>query len=201
MAGMTAVPGVARDIREVMADIGRHWGWVAAFGVLSIALGVVVLVWPNATVVVVASLLGAYLLVSGIFQVVNAFSATLLQTGYRWLIGISGVLSILLGLYAFRSISHSVTILVLLIGYSWLLRGFSLLFDSIAAPKGMPGRGWAAFTGILDIVAGLVVLMYPGPSLSALTLLAGIWLIILGLTEIVGAFRIRSLGQTAAGTT
>jgi uncharacterized membrane protein HdeD (DUF308 family) len=192
----TAVPGVVgRDVRDVMAAIGRHWGWVLAFGILSVLLGVCMLVWPSATVVVIATFLGAYLLVSGIFQVVNAFAASELTTGFRWLIAISGVLSILLGLYAFRSIAHSVEILVLLIGFAWLLRGFSVLFDGIAA-KGVPGRGWAITMGILGIVAGLVVLMYPGPSLWALTLVVGIWLIILGVAEIVGAFRLRSLAAS-----
>ena len=52
--------------------------------------------------------------------------------------------------------------------------------------------------GILGIVAGLVVLMYPGPSLWALTLVVGIWLIVLGVAEIVGAFRLRGLAASAA---
>src|ERR1700740_1649448 len=99
----TAVSGVVgNDVRDVLAAIGRHWGWVLAFGILSVALGVCLLVLPNATVVVIATFLGAYLLVSGMFQVVNAFAFSELTTGYRWLIGISGFLSILLGLYAFR---------------------------------------------------------------------------------------------------
>jgi uncharacterized membrane protein HdeD (DUF308 family) len=194
----TAVEGVVgNDVRDVLVAIGRHWGWVLTFGILSVLLGICLLVWPSASVVVIATFLGAYLLVSGIFQVVNGFALSELSTGFRWLIGISGFLSILLGLYAFRSIAHSVTILVLLIGFAWLLRGFTQLFDAIGA-KGMPGRGWAITTGILGIIAGLVVLMYPGPSLWALTLISGIWLIVLGIAEIVGAFRLRSLGQSAA---
>ena len=192
----TAVPGVDNDIRDVMAAVGRHWGWVLTFGILSILLGICMLVWPSATIVVISAFLGAYLLVSGIFQIVNAFAASMLTTGFRWLIGISGVLSVLLGLYAFRSIAHSVAILVLLIGFGWMIRGFAQLFEAIA-DKGTPARGWQITMGILGVLAGLVVLMYPGPSLWALTLVVGIWLIVLGVAEIVGAFQLRKLASAA----
>jgi len=193
MADTAAVGGT--DVRDMLVGIGRHWGWVLTFGVLSILLGICMLVWPGGTIVVIAAFLGAYLLVSGIFQIVNAFAASELSTGFRWLVGISGVLSVLLGLFAFRSIAHSVAILVLIIGFGWMIRGFAQLFDAIA-DKGTPARGWQITMGILGVVAGLVVLMYPAPSLWALTLVAGIWLIVLGVAEIVGAFQLRKLAAS-----
>jgi uncharacterized membrane protein HdeD (DUF308 family) len=190
MADTAAVGGT--DVRDMLVGIGRHWGWVLAFGILSILLGICMLVWPGGTIVVIGAFLGAYLLVSGIFQIVNAFAANELTAGFRWLIGISGLLSVLLGLFAFRSIAHSVAILVLLIGFGWMIHGFAQLFDAIA-DKSTPARGWQIAMGILGIVAGLVVLIYPAPSLWALTLVAGIWLIVLGVAEIVGAFQLRKL--------
>jgi uncharacterized membrane protein HdeD (DUF308 family) len=176
----------------MLVSVGRHWGWVLTFGILSVLLGIAVLVWPSGTILVVSVFLGAYLLVSGIFQIVSAFTASELSGGFRALIGVSGFLSFLLGLFAFRSFAHSVAILVLLIGFSWLLRGFSQLIDAIS-DKTLPGRGWQIFSGILGIVAAFVVLMYPAPSLWILTLIAGIWLIVLGVVEIVAAFRLRKL--------
>lgn len=194
MAGTAAAGTTDTDIRDMMAGIGRHWGWVLTFGILSVLLGICMLVWPSGTVIVIATFLGAYLLVSGIFQIVNAFAASELSGGVRWLIGISGFLSFVLGLFAFRSIAHSVAILVLLIGFGWLIRGFSMLMDAIA-DKGTPARGWQITMGILSIVAALVVLIYPAPSLWALTLVAGIWLIVLGVAEIVGSFQLRKLAS------
>lgn len=186
--------GTTGDIRDVMVGIGKHWGWLLTFGLLSVLLGIVVLVWPGKTIVVVATFLGAYLLVSGIFQIVNAFAADMLTGGFRWLIGISGFLSVLLGLFSFRSIAHSLAILVLLIGFGWLVRGFSQLIDAIA-DKATPMRGWQIFSGILGIIAGLVVLMYPSPSLVALAAVSGIWLIVLGVAEVFGSFQVRSLAH------
>jgi uncharacterized membrane protein HdeD (DUF308 family) len=182
------------DVKAVLAGVGRHWGWLLAFGVLSVALGVVLLVWPGRTILVLSVFLGAYLLVSGIFQVVAAFAMSDQTTGFRWLTGISGFLSILLGMFAFRSLAHSVEILVLLIGFGWMIHGFAELVEGITDHT-TPGRGWQIFWGILGIIAAIVVLVWPAPSLLALAIVAGIWLIVLGLFEIFGAFRLRSVSR------
>ena len=185
------------DIRDVVAGVARHWGWLLTFGILSVLLGIVLLVWPGRTVLVVAVLLGAYLFVSGIFQLIAAFATTEAPGGFRWLTGISGAFSIILGIFALRSWTHAVAILLLLIAFGFLFRGIAELVEGIA-DKGMPGRGWLIFMGIIGIVAGVVVLLYPGDSLVVLAVLSGIWLIVLGVMEIVGAFRLRSVGQAVA---
>jgi uncharacterized membrane protein HdeD (DUF308 family) len=46
--------------------------------------------------------------------------------------------------------------------------------------------------GVLSVLAGLVVLAYPGISLVTLALVLGVWLIIYGVMEIALAFRVRS---------
>jgi uncharacterized membrane protein HdeD (DUF308 family) len=52
--------------------------------------------------------------------------------------------------------------------------------------------------GLLSIVAGIVVLVYPGISLATLAVVLGLWLLVYGIMEIVLAFRLRSAGQAAA---
>ncbi len=46
--------------------------------------------------------------------------------------------------------------------------------------------------GVLSILAGIVVLAYPGITLVTLALVLGVWLIIYGVMEIGLAFRVRS---------
>ena len=184
MASVSSVqpgaPGADGDVRDVFAGIGRHWGWLLAWGLLTALFGICLLVWPSATIVVIATFLGVYLLVSGIFWIVAAFASSAATTGYRWLLGVSGLFSVLLGLTAFQSVAHSVQILVLLIGYGWIFQGFAQLIEGIA-DKGTPGRGWTIVSGIIGIIAGFFVLLYPSPSLATLALLGGIWLIVIGI--------------------
>jgi uncharacterized membrane protein HdeD (DUF308 family) len=62
----------------------------------------------------------------------------------------------------------------------------------------MQGRGWTVVLGLLSIAAGIVVLVWPGISLVTLAVVLGIWLVILGVMEIVLAFQLRSLGRHIA---
>ena len=60
--------------RPVSDLMHRIWTSAILFGFLAAILGVVILVWPGPSIVVAAVVFGVYLVVSGITQVVLAFS-------------------------------------------------------------------------------------------------------------------------------
>ena len=62
------------DEGDTLAALGRAWGLVLFLGIMTLLLGVAFVAWPHATLAVVAYLFGFYLLVSGIFNIVRAFS-------------------------------------------------------------------------------------------------------------------------------
>ena len=57
----------------------------------------------------------------------------------------------------------------------------------------MPARGWFVVSGVLGIIAGLVVIFYSGISLVALTIVLGVWLAIFGVMQVIAAFRLARL--------
>lgn len=183
-------------LNDSLAKAGQHWGLFLAFGVVSVLLGAAMVVWPKATVAVVAILLGAWLIVSGVFSLVASFAASDGDTGGRVLAGIAGALSILLGVMCFRGIFQAVEILALFVGIGWLMRG---IFETVAGlqSKGRPGRGWTITIGVLSILAGIVVLVWPAPSLVVLAWISGIWLVVLGVFECISAFGMRSAAKAA----
>ncbi|RKE22334.1 HdeD family acid-resistance protein [Streptomyces sp. TLI_171] len=166
------------------------WQAVLAGGLISLALGIVVVVWPKQTLWVVGVLFGVYLLVIGVVQLVAAFG-THVATAMRVLAFISGAICVLLGLLCFRSAAQSVLLLALWIGIGWLFRGITHL-AAVASDPQMPARGWQGFVGGLSVVAGIVLMVWPAHSIKALAVLAACGLIVLGVTEIVAALRIRS---------
>jgi uncharacterized membrane protein HdeD (DUF308 family) len=178
------------DAADIMATVGRHWGWVLAFGVITVLTGIVVLVWPGRTLIVVAVLFGIQLIVTGIFRFVAAFAAD--ESGAtRVLYALLGIFSLIIGLYAVRHILITLLALGLLLGIFWVVSGVIELFNALQH-RTMGHRGWTAVMGILSIVAGLVLLAYPGLSLVTLALLLSIWLLVLGVMEIGLALRLRS---------
>lgn len=190
-----------RSRRETLSGMTTHPGgnlvqrlWTSAIlnGLLAVILGVVILLWPGPSILVAAVVFGVYLLVSGIAQVVSAFSLPA-SAGGRILLFISGAASVILAVLAFRHFGEGYAILLLAI---WIAVGF--IFRGVAATAtaindpAFPGRGWAIFFGIISILAGIVVLAWPFDSIVTLALVAGIWLIILGVMEIVAGFGMRS---------
>ncbi|MGW1911964.1 HdeD family acid-resistance protein [Streptomyces sp. NPDC002076] len=174
------------------------WQVVMVTGTASLVLGVLVLVWPGPSLLVAGVLFGLYLLASGVFQLVAAFG-THRATSLRVLAFISGALSILLGLLCFRGPMQSILLLALWIGIGWLIRGIT---QTIAAAQDsrMPGRGWQILLGVLTFVAGIVLIDAPFRSVAVLTLVAGVWLLVVGIVEIVTAFSIRGRAKAIPRT-
>jgi uncharacterized membrane protein HdeD (DUF308 family) len=161
-------------------------------GLLAVVLGVVILVWPQPSVVAAAVLFGVYLVTSGVALVFLAFSLPT-SAGSRFLNFITGVASVALGILAFRHFGEGYAILLLAIWVAagFVIRGVFVTASAISVPQ-FPGRGWAIFFGFVSIVAGLVMLAYPFDSIETLALVAGAWLTILGAMEVIAGFGMRS---------
>jgi len=171
------------------------WKSTLLSGILAVILGILVLAWPGKTIIVAAIFFGAYLLITGIAQVIFAFSLHV-SAGGRVLLFISGAASLILAVLAFRHFGEGYALLLLAIwiGVGFIFRGVATTVSAISDP-GMPGRGWEIFFGIISIIAGVVVMGSPLDSLAVLTLVVGIWLIILGVFEVISAFGIRKAGK------
>ncbi|MER7973430.1 HdeD family acid-resistance protein [Streptomyces sp. NPDC096080] len=174
------------------------WQVVLLTGVASLVLGVLILVWPGASLRAAGVLFGLYLVISGVFQLVAAFG-THRRTALRVLAFVSGTVSVLLGLFCFRGPMQSILLLALWIGIGWLIRGVTQTLAA-ASDRTMPARGWQIFLGIVTFVAGVVLIDSPFESVAVLTLVGGIWLVAVGVVEIVTALRIRGRAQHISAT-
>ena len=182
--------GLRGDPADMVARVGRHWGWVLGFGIVTFVLGILALAWPGRTLIVVAVVFGAQLVVMGIFRFVSAFASADLTGGTRVLLALLGVLSLIIGLYAVRHVLVTLLALALLLGIFWVVNGTIELFSALSHRE-MQGRGWTAFMGILSVVSGVIVLAYPGISLRVLAVVLSIWLLVYGVMLILLAFQVR----------
>lgn len=172
------------------------WKSTLLSGILAIILGILVLAWPGITILVAAIFFGAYLLITGIAQVVFAFSLHV-SAGGRVLLFISGAAALILAVLCFRSLQESILLLAIWIGVGFIFRGVATAVSAISDPT-LPGRGWEIFIGVISLVAGVVMLASPFESIATLTVVVGIWLIVIGVFEAVSAFGIRKAGNDLA---
>ncbi|ABK68285.1 HdeD family acid-resistance protein [Mycobacterium avium subsp. hominissuis] len=175
------------------------WKSALLSGILSLALGVLVLVWPGISILVAAVAFGVYLLITGIAQVVFAFSLHV-SAGSRVLLFISGAASLILALLAFRHFGQGYAILLLAIwiGIGFIFRGVATTISAVSDPN-LPGRGWNIFLGVISLLAGIVVLASPFESIVTLAIVVGAWFVVIGVFEIISSFGIRKASKTLAG--
>jgi uncharacterized membrane protein HdeD (DUF308 family) len=175
------------------AMLQHLWKSTLLSGILAVILGILVLVWPGKTIVVAAIFFGAYLLVTGIAQVIFAFSLDV-SAGGRVLLFLSGAASLILAVLCFRHFGEGYAVLLLAICVGFIFRGVATTVSAISDP-GLPGRGWSIFFGVITIIAGVIVMASPFESIVTLALVVGIWLIVIGVFEVVSAFGIRKGGK------
>ena len=167
----------------------NSWQLLLLIGVLGVSLGVIVLAWPGKTLLVAGVLFGIYLVVSGVGYVFSAFG-THSGAAMRVLSFLTGVVSLVLGFFYFRDKLESILLLALWIGIGWLFRGVTLLAAALSFDH-IPARGWQVLSGVIIVIGGGVLIISPLDSVAILTLVAGCWLIAIGVVDVISAFLVR----------
>jgi uncharacterized membrane protein HdeD (DUF308 family) len=180
----------------MVSRFGRSWHSSLTVGIVTLALGIIIVAWPAATVGVIAVLFGIQLLLFGVFNLIRSVAASEASGGARVLFALLGVLSIAVGVLALRDLFQTIQVIAILFGLTWLIGGI-IEFVSLLTGPARPGRGWSILLAIVTVIAGIIVLSYPTPSLVTLALLFGIWLIFWGVMMVSIAIATRSAEHRA----
>ncbi len=117
------------------------------------------------------------------------------SVNYWWLILLSGVLLIIVGIWVIASPIASYLSLSLLFAWGILLTGIFEIIFAVSNRKGMDSWGWTLASGILDLVIGFYLLSYPAITITVLPFILGFWLLYRGGAAIGSAFDMKSYGD------
>jgi uncharacterized membrane protein HdeD (DUF308 family) len=162
---------------------------IMIFGIIMTLIGVVALVYPLTTAIVVKIMIGWVLLIAGLSQIIFSFSTT------RWtdffLELLIGILFAIVGIWlAFFPLTGILT-LTLLLAFTFIIQGALGIVSSFRM-RPHEGWGWVLFAGILGVVIGLMILGgFPSSAAWAIGLLVGINLIASGVAYIALAMSAR----------
>ena len=128
LAIFAGVTFLMTGITQLMSSTRAHqWRWLYLIGgALSIIAGIMALVWPGRTLLVLAGILAWFLVFKGIVDIVAALSAH--GRPYWWLGLILGILELLLGIWAAGYPGRSLFVFVNLVGVYAIFYGFTELF-------------------------------------------------------------------------
>ena len=196
-ASTTTPSDVPRGVPRSMTTLVDHWGLVLTYGLLTIGLGLVLVLWPDETLKVLAVLIGIQFIVTGVFRLIMAVASKSLDGGARTITGLFGALALVLGLLCLRSPLQTVLVITMILGVWWLASG---LIDIVGALRSSEShrRGWDIALGVLSALAGGFLLVNPEVSLGVLVIVVSVWLFAYGFIAVVGAFVLRSEGKRTA---
>lgn len=107
-----------------------------------------------------------------------------------WALALRGVAAVLFGIIAFALPGVTLTVLVLFFAAYLLIDGVFALIAGLKAAEHHQRWGALALEGILDLIAGALVVMWPGLTLVVFIYMAAFWALVSGITLLVAAFRL-----------
>lgn len=194
---MTANPSPTTEPSEVpygvprsMTNLVDHWGLVLTYGLVTIGLGLVLVLWPEQTLKVLAILIGIQLILTGLLRLVMAVASRHVDGSTRAVAGMFGALALVLGLLCLRSPLQTVLVIGMILGVWWLAAG---LVDIVGALRSRDShrRGWDLGLGVLSALAGGFLLIAPEVSLGLLVIVVAVWMFSYGFIAIVAGFVLR----------
>lgn len=166
-----------RALGDAMHRLGHRWGWVVAFGVLSVVLGLAALELTVTATIASVFVIGIFMIVAGGSEIVLGFGSRSWGRFFLWIV--AGLLYVVAGAIALAQPVIAAAFFTLMLGAGFLATGIMRLWLAFEMPSGT--RGWAMLSGVVTALLGVLILAgWPGNSLYLLGLLLGIDLVFYG---------------------
>jgi uncharacterized membrane protein HdeD (DUF308 family) len=172
----------------------RYW-WVLAIAAgLSLLAGIIVLAAPKSSLETIALILGIYLVAIGINGFVTGFTEPEALGEHRTLALVMATLAVIAGIIAIVRPDATVKGVALAFGIYLILSGIRYLALATILPY---DRGVAALHGLLEVIGGVIVVVWPKIGLTTLAVILGIYLLLAGFVQMWAALALRRAGQAA----
>ena len=182
---------------EMANSMAPNWWALVLRGLAAIIFGILAYIWPGITFTALVLLFGAYALWDGVFALVGAFRT---EGDRRWALLLEGIIGIAAGLVAFLwPGAASIALIYLIAGWA-VATGLLEIFAAIRLRKEIEGEWVLMLSGLLSVIFGILVAVWPGAGLVAVTWIIGAYAILFGILLLVLGFRLRSWNRDRMAT-
>ena len=180
--------------RIVDADsLSHNWWAVVLRGVLGLLFGIITFFAPGLSLAALVTVYGAYALVDGVFAIVSAVRR---RGTERWgMLLLEGIAGIAAGLVTLVWPGITAIALLYLIAAWSLFTGVMEVAAAVRLRKVITGEWMLGLSGVLSIVFGILLVLFPGAGALAVVLWIGAYAIVFGALLIGLGLRLRSWGQ------
>lgn len=189
-----------RHFENLTNKVGRavqHWWLMMLAGIVCVAMGIAVFVFPLQSYVVLSILTGVMMLVVGAAQLVVASTSGnyLAMRGYMI---VGGVIDVLLGIFLCVYPGVTLALLPILLGIWLLYHSFMLIsFGGDLETFRVKGSGWTVFGGVILLLLSITVLLNPfSAGIATVILVAGVGLLVMGVLICMVSMILRDIDKT-----
>jgi uncharacterized membrane protein HdeD (DUF308 family) len=176
---------------ENTAGLAANWGAVLFRGLAASAFGLVTVMAPGLSLVALVMLFGAYAFVDGVLALVSALRRRG-RTAPLWRLVLQGIAGIATGAITliWPDIS-AVALLYLIAAWAIVTGGFEIA-TAIRLRKQIEGEWLLILSGVLSVILGVVIAVFPGAGALALVLWIGVYALVSGALLIALSMRLHS---------
>jgi uncharacterized membrane protein HdeD (DUF308 family) len=167
--------------------LARNWWMFVVAGLICVATGILVIVWPDITLLAFGVIIGIYLLLAAIMEIVDAITG---EPGGRSVSAILGVIALIAGVICIRRPGESLLAIVIVAGVYLIAAG---VIRVVRAFEVAQGRGWALLVAIVEVAVGCLILAWPDLGLATVAIMFAATMFVRGLFSIVIGFKLRGL--------
>jgi uncharacterized membrane protein HdeD (DUF308 family) len=178
--------------------LARNWWLLAVRGALAVVFGVLAWFWPDITLIALVLLFGAYVLVDGIFNLITAALGRSREP--RWIVAIMGIASIIVGIATLAWPGLTAVALIYLIAAWAVTMGAFAIIGAIRLRREIADEWLLVIIGLLAIVFGVAIAIFPGAGALALVWLIGVFAVAYGVLQLSLAVRLRNWQRPPAAT-
>jgi uncharacterized membrane protein HdeD (DUF308 family) len=180
--------------RTLLEDLSNNWWVILLRGIVGVIFGVVAFASPGATLLALVFVWGAYAIVDGAFALYMTYLAS--RQGRRWwpylLEGLAGIGA---GVLTFMVPGITALVLLYLIAAWAIVTGIVEIVAAVDMRKVIQNEWLLGLAGALSIIFGIIVAIMPDAGALAVVWTVGAYALLFGITLVVLAFRVRSLGK------
>ena len=174
------------------SEMFRNWWMVALRGVLAIVFGVLALIWPHATTLALVLLFGAFAFMDGTVAVATGIASAKYLERW-WALVLEGITGIGIGVLTFFLPNITAVALVYFIAFWAVITGIFEIVAAIEFRRVITGEWAMILGGLLSVLLGVLLFVFPGVGMVSVVWLIGMYAIIAGITAIIFAFRMHGL--------
>jgi uncharacterized membrane protein HdeD (DUF308 family) len=176
------------DRADDTQERGFPWGILLAHGLLALVVGLLLLVWPDRTLLLIGVILGVYLVAFGVLELIRALTTPGRLAMERVVPATLGLLAIAAGTIAITRPDASVLAVALAAGIYLIVAG---LANGVTALREPAERGPRALFAFINLAAGIIVVAWPDVTVTVVAVVFGIAFLVRGVAEVLLAIYLR----------